>query len=79
MEREVGATQLAAKGSSKRLKGERAKVMGLDALSNAQFYMHSRRQYDDALPEKKMSFCFNHMRNPDAGSRSQKVWKFKRF
>jgi hypothetical protein len=34
-EREVGAAQLAMKGISKRLEGERAEVMGLDALSDA--------------------------------------------
>jgi hypothetical protein len=73
MERELGAAQQVAKGSSKRLEGERAEVMGLDALSNALLYMRSRRQYDDSLLEKKMSFCFNHPRNPDAGSRRQKV------
>jgi hypothetical protein len=25
------------------------------------------------------NFCFNHLHDPDVGSRSQKVWKFKRF
>jgi hypothetical protein len=75
----VEATQQAAKGSSKRLEGERVKVMGLDALSDAQLYMRSRQQYDDSLPEKKMHFYFNHPRNPNAGSSSRKVWKFKFF
>jgi hypothetical protein len=28
-------------------------AMGLDALIDAQLYMHSRRQCDDSLPEKK--------------------------
>jgi hypothetical protein len=42
MEREVGAAQLAVKGSSKRLEGERAEVMGLDTLSDTQLYMCSR-------------------------------------
>jgi hypothetical protein len=27
--------------------------MGLDALSDAQLYMCSRRQYDNSLPERK--------------------------
>jgi hypothetical protein len=53
--------------------------MGLDTLNDAQLYMRSRRQCDDSLPKKNMSFCFNHPHNPDTGSRSQKVWKFKRF
>jgi hypothetical protein len=43
MEREVGAAQLAVKGSSKRLEGERAEVMGLDTLSDTQLYMCSRQ------------------------------------
>jgi hypothetical protein len=73
MESEVGVAQQVAKGSSKRLEGERAEVMGLDTLSDTQLYMRSRRQCDSSLPEKKMSFCFNHLCNPDAGSRSQKV------
>jgi hypothetical protein len=61
------------KGSSKRLEGERAEVMGLDTLSDAQLYMHSSQQYDDSLLEKKMHFCFNHLCDPDTGSRSQKI------
>jgi hypothetical protein len=69
----VGAAQQVAIGSRKRLEGERAKVMGLDALSDARLYIHSRRQYDDSLPKKKMYFYFNHPRNPDAISRSQKI------
>jgi hypothetical protein len=72
MEREVGAAQQVAMGSCKRLEGERVKVMGLDALSDARLYMHNRRQYDDSLPKKKMPFYFNHPRNPDVRSRSQK-------
>jgi hypothetical protein len=28
---------------------------------------------------KKMAFYFNHSHDPDVGSKSQKVWKFKRF
>jgi hypothetical protein len=74
-----GSGAASVRGSIKRLEGERAEVMGLDALSDAQVYMHSRRQYDDSLSEKKMPFCFKHPRNPNVGSRSQKVWKFKRF
>jgi hypothetical protein len=65
MERELGAAQQVAKGSSKRLEGERAEVMGLDALSNALLYMRSRRQYDDSLLEKKDVFLFQ----PPAQSR----------
>jgi hypothetical protein len=45
------------------------KLEGIDA----QLYMLSRRQCDDSLPKKKMTSCFNHPCNPDAGSRSQKV------
>jgi hypothetical protein len=31
------------------------------------------------FPRKNMSFCFNHLCDPDVGSRSQKVREFKRF
>jgi hypothetical protein len=54
-------------------------MMGLNVLSGARLYMHNRRQYDDSFPQKKISFCFNHPRNPDVESRSQKVWEFKIF
>jgi hypothetical protein len=33
-------------------------AMGLDALIDAQLYMHNRRQCDDSLPEKKDVFLF---------------------
>jgi hypothetical protein len=55
------------------LEGEKAEVMGLDVLNDAQLYMRSRRQYDDSLPKKKMHFYFNHPCNQDVVSRSQKV------
>jgi hypothetical protein len=48
-------------------------AMELDALINTQLYMRSRRQCHDSLLEKKDVFCFNHPRNPDTGSRRQKV------
>jgi hypothetical protein len=60
-------------------KAKEWEAMGLYALIDAQLYMRSRRQCDDSLLDKKMHFCFNHPRNQDGGSRSQKVWKFKRF
>jgi hypothetical protein len=47
MKIEGGAAQQVAKGSSKRLEGERAEVMGLDALNNVRLYMRSKRQYDN--------------------------------
>jgi hypothetical protein len=53
--------------------------MGLDKLSGAQLYMHNKRQCDDSFPQKKMHFCFNHLRIPVMGSRSQKVGGLKYF
>jgi hypothetical protein len=47
MKIEGRAAQQVAKGSSKRLEGERAEVMGLDALNNVRLYMRSKRQYDN--------------------------------
>jgi hypothetical protein len=44
-----------------------------------QLYRHSRQQYDDSFPKKKVHFCFNNQRNPDAESRSQKVGSLKDF
>jgi hypothetical protein len=69
MEWEMGAVQQAVKS----WKAKEWEVMGLDAIIDAQFYMHSRQQCDDSLPEKKISFYFNHPRNPDVRLRSQKV------
>jgi hypothetical protein len=54
-------------------------VMGLDALIDAQFYMRSRRQCDDLLYKKKMSFCFNHPHNPNARSMTKKFGSLKDF
>jgi hypothetical protein len=67
--------------SSEKLQDERMgsdgtghiQAMGLDAFIDAQLYMRSMRQCDDSLSEKKMHFCFNHPRNPNAGLRSQKI------
>jgi hypothetical protein len=44
-----------------------------------QLYRRSRRQGDDSFPQKKVSFCFNHSRNLDAESRSQKDESLKDF
>jgi hypothetical protein len=60
-------------------KAKEWEAVGLDAFIDTQLYMHSKQQCDDSLSEKKMSFCFKHPRNPNVGSMSQKVWKFKRF
>jgi hypothetical protein len=48
-------------------------------LNSTQLYMCSRRQRDDLFPQKKMSFYFNHPRDPDVRSRSQKVGSLKDF
>jgi hypothetical protein len=74
----VGVVRQAVKESIKRLEGERAEVMGLGVHSGFSFICVVGDS-DDSLPEKKMHFCFNHQHNPDAGSRSQKIWEFKRF
>jgi hypothetical protein len=34
-----------------------------------QLYVGSRRWDDDLFPEKKVTFYFNHPRNPDADAR----------
>jgi hypothetical protein len=75
MEWEMGATQQAVKS----WKAKEWEAMGLDALIDDQLYMHNKRQCDDWLSEKKMPFCFNHPRNPNAGSRSRKVGRLKDF
>jgi hypothetical protein len=74
----VGAVQQAVNEKVKIGRRER-EVKGLGMHSSTQLYMRDRRQCDGPLPEKKMPFCFNHMRNPDAGLRRQKVWEFKIF
>jgi hypothetical protein len=44
-----------------------------------QLYVGSRRRDDDSFPEKKVTFCFNHPRNPDADARSWGVGSSKDF
>jgi hypothetical protein len=53
--------------------------MGLNVINGAQLYMHSKRQCDDSFLEKKMSFCFNHPRNPATESRNEKFRSLKYF
>jgi hypothetical protein len=43
-----------------------------------QLYM-GWQQCDDTFSQKKIPFCFNHLRDPAAESRSQKDWEFKIF
>jgi hypothetical protein len=69
MEREVEVVQQIVKS----WKAKEWEAMGLNTFIDAQLYMLNWRQCDDSLPEKKMHFCFNHPRNPDAGSMCQKV------
>jgi hypothetical protein len=54
-------------------------MMELDMLSDIHLYRHGKRQYDDLFPQKKMSFCFNHPRNPTTESRSKKFESLKYF
>jgi hypothetical protein len=44
-----------------------------------QLYVGGRRWEDDSFPEKKITFCFNRPRNPDADVRSQRVGSSKDF
>jgi hypothetical protein len=44
-----------------------------------QLYMGGRRREDDLFPEKKITFCFNRPRNPDADARSRGVGSSKDF
>jgi hypothetical protein len=44
-----------------------------------QLYVGSRRWDDDLFPKKKVTFYFNHPRNPDADARSQGVGSSKDF
>jgi hypothetical protein len=53
--------------------------MGLGVHNGVQLYMRGRQQCDDMSPKKKISFCFNHPRDPVVGLRSRTGWKFKIF
>jgi hypothetical protein len=44
-----------------------------------QLYVGGRRWKDDSFPEKKITFCFNRPRNPDADVRSRRVGSSKDF
>jgi hypothetical protein len=44
-----------------------------------QLYVGGRRREDDSFPEKKLTFCFNRLPNPDAHARSRGVGSSKYF
>jgi hypothetical protein len=44
-----------------------------------QLYVGGRRRGDDSFPEKKVTFRFNHPRNPDADTRSRGVGSSRDF
>jgi hypothetical protein len=54
-------------------------AMGLAHSSTLNFICAAGDSVTIHVLRKKMSFYFNYPRILDAGSRSQKVWKFKRF
>jgi hypothetical protein len=53
--------------------------MRRDVLNGAQLYKRSRRQCGNLFLWKRMAFCFNHPRDPNAKPRSQKVGSLKDF
>jgi hypothetical protein len=61
------------------LEGEKMEVMGLGMCGGISFICVLGNSVTIHFPRKKMHFCFNHPLDPDAGSSSQKVWRFKRF
>jgi hypothetical protein len=72
----------AAGSSEKKQKKIGRRESGSDGTWRAHrhhLYMCDRQQCDDSLPKEKMPLCFNHPRNSDTGSRSQKVGRFKNF
>jgi hypothetical protein len=44
--------------------------MKCNKYNGDQLYVGGRRWKDDLFPEKKITFCFNRPRNPDADARS---------
>jgi hypothetical protein len=44
-----------------------------------QLYVGGRRRGNDSFPEKKVTFRFNHLRNPNADARSRGVGNSKGF
>jgi hypothetical protein len=53
--------------------------MGHNEYSGAHIYTSGRRRGDDLFPLEKITFCFNHPRDPDADSRSWGVGSSKKF
>jgi hypothetical protein len=54
-------------------------MMGRDVLSGASFIGAVGDRVTIRFPRKNMPFCFNHQRNPDTESRSQKGGSLKDF
>jgi hypothetical protein len=54
-------------------------MMEHNKYNGDQLYVGGRRREDDSFPEKKITFYFNCLRNPDADARSQGVGGSKDF
>jgi hypothetical protein len=54
-------------------------MMGQDVLNEASFIGTVGNNVMIRFPRKKVYFCFNHPRDPDTSSRSQKVGSLKHF
>jgi hypothetical protein len=79
MEWEVGAAQQVVNGSSKRLEGESEKRWNLMWSAVLSFICAASDSMMIRFPREKIHFCFNHLRNPDVESRSQRVGDLKYF
>jgi hypothetical protein len=61
------------------MRRQERETMGREVLSGASFIGTTGDNVTIRFPRKKMPFCFNHPRDPDARSRSQKVESLKDF
>jgi hypothetical protein len=53
------------------MRRQERETMERNKSNGDQLYVASRRRDGDSFPEKKVTFCFNRPRNPDAEARSR--------
>jgi hypothetical protein len=61
------------------MRRQERETMECNECNGDQLYVGGRRWGDDSSPEKKLTFCFNRPRNPDADARSWGVRSLKDF
>jgi hypothetical protein len=61
------------------MRRQKQETMKCNECNGDQIYVGGKRRGDNSFPEKKVTFRFNHSRNPDADARSRGVGGSKDF